>query len=156
LSLTAALRAGRRRRSGRRPGAVAGFAVLLARNLDRGLGTARRFLERDLEVVAQVGAALRSAAPAPTAEQIAEAQHVAEDVGEVAELLEHRRVEARAGAGRRLHAGVSEAIVEAALLGIGEDRVGFRGLLEFLFGRRVAGIAIRVIPHRQLAIGALD
>ena len=53
----------------------------------------RRFLERDLEVVAQVGAALRSAAPAAAAEQIAEAEHVAEDVGEVAELGEHRRVE---------------------------------------------------------------
>ena len=43
------------------------------------------FLERDLEVVTQIGATLRSAAT-PGAEQIAEPEHVAEDVGEIAEV----------------------------------------------------------------------
>ena len=50
----------------------------------------------DLEVVAQIGAALRTAAPAvPGAEDVAEAEHAAEDVGEVAELVEDRRIETR-------------------------------------------------------------
>ena len=62
----------------------------------------RRFVERDLQVVAEVGAALRSAAAAAAAEQIAEAEHVAEDVGEIAELGEHRRVEPGAGAAAAL------------------------------------------------------
>ena len=51
----------------------------------------RRFLERDLEVVAQIGAALRAAAPAAAAEEIAEAEDVAEDVGEVVEVREDGR-----------------------------------------------------------------
>src|SRR4029077_8824947 len=55
LTLAVALRAGGRRRSRCGAGAVAGLAVLLTRNLDRRLDAARRFLERDLEVVAQIG-----------------------------------------------------------------------------------------------------
>ena len=55
-----------------------------------------------------------------------------------------------------LHAGVAEAIVEAALLGVGENRVRLGALLEFLFGELVARIAIRVELHRQLAVRALD
>ena len=43
-----------------------------------------------------------------------------------------------------------------ALLRVGEDGVGFRRLLELLFGGLVAGISVRVIFHRELAIGALQ
>ena len=94
----------------RRARSAAGLAALLPRNLDGGLGAARRFLERDLEVVAEIGAALRPAAPAAAAEQVAEAEHVAEDVGEVAELGEDRRVEpgARAGGRARRRRGRSD------------------------------------------------
>ena len=60
----------------------------------------RRLVERDFEVVAEVGAALRPAAAAAAAEQVAEAEHVAEDVGEVAELVEDRRIESGARASR--------------------------------------------------------
>src|SRR6185295_388317 len=118
LSLALALLACARARSGRRARAAAGLAVLLTRNLDRRLGAARRFLEADLEVVAQVGAALRPAAAAATAaEQIAEPEHVAEDVGEIAELREHGRVEAGGAARGGTDACMSEAVVQAALLG---------------------------------------
>src|SRR3989454_6057702 len=85
LSLAAALRALTRRRARRRAGSVTGLAVLLSRDLDRRFCAARRFLERDLEVVPQVGAALRSAAPAAAAKQIPETEDVtktAEDVFE--------------------------------------------------------------------------
>ncbi len=53
---------------------------------------------------------------------------------------------------------MAEAVVEAALLGVGEDRVGLGALLEFLF-RPACGIplvAVRVVLHRQLAISLLD
>src|SRR5207247_8701594 len=132
-------------------------AVLLPRNLDRRLGAARRFLEADLEVVPQVGAALRSAAPAAAAaEQVAEPEHVAEDVGEIAELRAHGRVETGAAARGSADARMSEAVVQAALLRVREDRVRLGRFLEFLFGEIVPRIAIRVKFHRQPAIRALD
>ena len=51
---------------------------------------------------------------------------------------------------------MTEPVVQAALLGVGKDRVCFRRLLEFLFRRVIAWIAIGVVLHRQLAVGALD
>ena len=136
LAGAAALRAGLGRRARRGAGARAGLAGLLARDLDRRLGAGRRFLEGDLEVVAQIGAALRAAAPPAAAEDVAEAEHVAEageDVGEVGEDRRDRSPRRRRAAA---HAGVAEAIVEAALLAIGEDRVGLGRFLEALLGRR--------------------
>ena len=58
-----------------------------------GLGACCRLLERDLEVVAEIGAALRPAAAA-AAEHAAEAEDVAEAAEDVVELGEDRRVEA--------------------------------------------------------------
>src|SRR6185503_23856 len=57
-------RARRRARPLRSAGSLARLTLLGAGNLDRRLGAARRFVERDLEVVAQVCAALRTASPA--------------------------------------------------------------------------------------------
>src|SRR5438067_520318 len=51
---------------------------------------------------------------------------------------------------------MAEPIVQAALLGVGEDRVGLGGFLELFLRGVVARIAVRVMLHRQLAIGALD
>ena len=61
-----------------------------------------------------------------------------------------------ARARRGADAGVAEPVVQAALLGVGEHRVRFGRHLELFFGFRVARIAIRVMFHGQLAIGALD
>src|SRR5439155_19070731 len=44
----------------------------------------------------------------------------------------------------------------APLLGVGQHGVGLGGLLELLFGRFVAGISVRVVFHRELAVRALD
>ena len=98
----------------------------------------------------------RSPAAAGAAEEIPEAEHVAEDVGEIAELGEDRRIEAGVPAGGGAHAGVAEAIVETALLAVAADRVGLGGFLEAFFGGLVARIAVRVPLQRQLAIGNLD
>src|SRR5262249_10593168 len=116
LALAAAHRAHRRGGARRRAAAAAGLAGFLPRNLNGGFGALGRLVERDLEVVAEIGPALRTAAPPSAAEEIAEAEHVPEDVGEVAELAEHGRIEPGAGARRRADALVAEPIVEAALL----------------------------------------
>src|ERR671931_681787 len=57
---------------------AAGLARLLPRNLNRRLGAARRFVERDLQVVPEIGAALRTAAAPRAAEEIAEAEQITE------------------------------------------------------------------------------
>src|SRR5262245_8870350 len=64
LSCAAALGTGLGFRTGRRSRARAGFAGLLAGDLNRRFRPGRGFLERDLEVVPQVGAALWTATAA--------------------------------------------------------------------------------------------
>src|SRR5208282_2298809 len=55
------------------PGAMAGRALLHGRNADLGLGAARRFFQREFQVVAQIGAAVHAvAAAAPTGARVAE------------------------------------------------------------------------------------
>ncbi len=53
-------------------------------------------------------------------------------------------------------AGVAEPVVLRALLGIGEDLVGLRRLLEAVLSLGVAGVAVGVQLHRHAAIGALE
>ena len=51
---------------------------------------------------------------------------------------------------------MSEPVVQAPLLRIREDRVGFGRLLELLLGGLVARVAVRMVPEREFAIRALD
>jgi len=51
---------------------------------------------------------------------------------------------------------VTEAIVASALLGVREHRVCLAALFELLFRLRIVRVAVRMVLHRQLAIGALD
>ncbi len=46
-------------------------------------------------------------------------------------------------------AGMAEAVVEAALLGVGQNGVGFGRLLELFFGGLVAGIAIGMMTSSR-------
>src|SRR5262249_46996840 len=73
LAVAVALAAAGRRRPGSGAAARAGRARLRTRDLDVRLGAEDGFLERQLEVVAQVGAAPGAAAAAP-AEHVAEAE----------------------------------------------------------------------------------
>src|SRR5512139_3076621 len=86
LARAAAGGAGLRVRAGLGAGAVAGVALGERRDADLGLEAVRHLLERDLHVVAQVGAAEHvRAAAARTAEDLAE--DVAEDVAEAGRAL---------------------------------------------------------------------
>jgi len=58
----------------------------------------------------------------------------------------------------RIDAGVAVLVVGRLLLRIREHLVGLLGLLELLLGRlrAVTLVAVRVVLHRELAIGLLD
>src|SRR5690606_27474981 len=95
-----------------------------ARNADLGLEAVRRLLERDLEVVAQVGAAKDGGAPAAAgarAEDLAE--DVAEDVAEAAHA-------GPAGPRMGIDAGVAELVVGGTLARVRQDLVRLLRLLE--------------------------
>ena len=52
--------------------------------------------------------------------------------------------------------GISVAVVSRAFVGIDEDVVGLGNFLEVLLGLAVPRIAVRVVFHGELAVGALD
>src|SRR4029450_12352993 len=110
------------------------------RNLNRGLGPVERFLEGDLEVVAQIGAALRAATPAPPAKDVAEAEESAETAEDVFEPGEHGRIESACARARAAHPGMAEAVVQLALLRVGKDRRGVGAFLDELLGRVIPGV----------------
>src|SRR5262245_17237200 len=146
----AAMRAGLRLGAGLGAGARAGFAGDRDRYLDlRGLAL-KSFLDRDFHVVAQVGAALAAAAAALARH----AKQIFENVGE-------GRGEARAEAGTAaaralLEGGVAEAVIGRAFLPVFQDFVGFVDFLEADFALGIAGIAVRLPLHRELAEGRLQ
>src|SRR5205814_1514419 len=92
-----------------------------------------------------------TATPAATgAEEIAE--QVADDVLEAG-----AEVEARPRPRALLERSVSEAVVEASPLGIGEHLVGLGDLLEALLrGRSVVGVPVGVELEREPAVRLLD
>jgi hypothetical protein len=112
-----------------------------------GLGAEDRFLEAEVEVVAQVGAAPRASTPA--AERVPEAEKVAQDVPEV---REDRGIEA----GRSAEPGVAVGVVTLPLLGVAEDAVRLRRLLEPVLGFLVAGVPVGMVLEGQLPVGRLD
>src|ERR1700689_1760648 len=110
--------------------------------------------ELDGQVFAQIRAALNPAAAASAASHdIAKSKELAEDFTQV---LEWRALETRARACRTAYSGMAVAVVERALLGIGQNRVGLGHFLELLFRIRIVGIPIGMVLHGQLAISALQ
>ena len=134
---------------GRRAAAAATVATFESRNAQLRLHSESRILERDPKVVAKIRACAPAATAGATAEDVAEAEDIAQDVREIGE---DRRVEAAAG--RRCL--VPEAVVALPLVGIREHRVRLRRLLELLLGSAVARVAIGVVADGQLAVGRFD
>src|SRR5215472_11244582 len=135
-------------------GTSAGLAVLMTTVGDFLFGTENGFFEFQRDVFAKVCAALcaRTAARAGAAEQVTEPEELAENI---AEILKYGGVKADARACAP-DSSMSEAIVQAALLRIRQDRVGFAAFLESFFRVWVVGIAVGVVLQCQLAIGTLD
>jgi hypothetical protein len=92
-----------------------------------------------------------SAAWHDVAEEILE--HFREAAGEVAERIAGARA-------RRPHAalerGMAEAVIGGPLLVVLQDVIGLVDFLEAHFGGVIAGIAVGMEFHRQLAIGGLQ
>ena len=133
-------------------GAAAVAALARARVAERDLllHAERGVLERQRDHRAQVGAALRTVA-ARVAERTA-AEEVAEDVAELAEDV----LDVAEALPRTRHAGVAETVVRRPLVGLAQDLIGLRRLLEALLGLRVAGITIGMQLEGELAVGALE
>ena len=133
-------------------GAMTILTGFVTTHIDAFLGSENRFIEFEGEVFAQVRAALSAiaAAPAPT-EDFAEPEELSEDVGEI---LKDGWIESLCGRG--VDAGVTEAVIERAFFAVNENGVGFGDFLEFFFRLGAVRIAVRVILHGQLAVGAFD
>src|SRR5690606_2779868 len=121
------------------------------RHMDlRGLA-GKGFLQRDLHVVAQIGTTLPSARGATLAAAHHRAEYILEDVGEAAPG------EALAAAGAAiLESGMAETIIGGAFLRILEDLVGLVDFLELMLAGLVAGVAIGMVLHGELAEGGLQ
>ncbi len=146
---TAARAAGDRLGAGLGAGARADFAGDAGRQLHlRGLARIG-FLERDLEIVAQVRAALAAGAAATTATH---AEQVVENVVEGGGKIAAEAV-ARAAV---LEGGVAEAIIGRALLIVLQDVIGLVDLLEAVLAGRIARILVRVPYHGELTVRGLD
>src|SRR5262249_41032537 len=129
-----------RARAGLGARTAATIASFHARYLNLSMDSEDCLFERDFEVVANVFAALGGVATAAaSAEEIAEAKKITQDVAEIGECL---RVEAL-GCGA-LQSGVAVPVVSRALLRIAQNAVGFGGFLEAFLRLRIIGIAIRV------------
>src|SRR5476649_1399172 len=128
LAVAAASRAGARRGARLGAGAVAGVALVPGRHADGRVEAVGGLLQRDFQVVAQVGAAihLRSGVAAAAATQV------------------------------RIDAGVTVTVIGLALFRIGQHLVRFFDFLEFFFRLFAVRIAVRMVLHRQFAIRLLD
>ena len=113
------------------------FAALAARNLNHRFSSGGRLLEADLEVVAEIGAALRPAATTAAAE----AEQVAEAPEDVVELGKDRGVEARRSRAAARDGGVPETIVARSLVSVRKNGIGLGRLLERLLRPALVRVA---------------
>ena len=131
---------------GARAGAV--FAALGRWNVDLGGLAGEGLFQADRVVIAQVRAAGRAGAGlALRAEELRE---------DVAKGVAHHVFGSAAHPGAAAHAVealLAEAVVDGALLRIGQRLVGLGEFLEFALGDCAAGITVGVILHRLLSEG---
>jgi hypothetical protein len=140
--------------SGRGAVAVTVFAHFVAANVDLRLGSEDRLLEVQIDVLAEIGAALRTAALSTSAaEHFADVEEVAKDI---AEILEGRRIEAACSTCGVSNSGMAETVVKRTLLTVSENGVGFTAFFKFFFRVRIVGISIRMKLQGELAVRALD
>ncbi len=151
--MAAAGGAGGRLGAGPGASAVAGVAFFHGGDADLGFRAPCCVFQRDFQVVAQVRAAIDIGAPA--APSAAATEDVAEDVAESIGKAAHACA-ASAHACLRIHSGMAVLVVGATLAAVRENLVGFLGFLEMFFRLGIVRIAVRMVLHRQLAVGFLD
>src|SRR5574344_2192783 len=154
-------------------GTAAVPALLGEREVDRAGRAEEGLVEVDVEAEGHVVAALRRVrigAPllaSAASEEIAEAAEArpaaaavsAENVSEHGEDVLHVHAAGPAeasGAGSALERLMAELVVTLALVGVMENVIRLGRFLELLLGDLVAGIAVGMVLHRELAIGGLD
>ena len=151
-----------RRRLGALPRAGARALGTRIQSLDlHGLGRARRHLgerqpQRHLDVLPPAPVPLLPLAAAEKRVEAAEPAEVPhEDVERFREVhVVHLRATTPTSRGAA-NARLTIPVIGGALLGIPEHHVRLRDLLELLFRPLVAIVAVGMVLHRQLAIGAL-
>ena len=149
LAGAAALRAGGRLRAREGAAARAGLAVRQAGDLDGRLGAERGLLERQLQVVAQVGAAARAVrGGGRRGRRVRRGRPGCRRSRRRPTGRSRRRRPARP----RGRTGRSGGACSASR----EDRVGLGRLLELLLRLLVAGVAVGVVLERELAVRGLD
>src|SRR6185437_1817973 len=127
--------------------AGAGFACDRSRDANlRGFAFVR-FFERDLHVVAKIGAALAARGAAGAAARHAE--DAFEDVCECGAEIGAEAVAATHAA--MFKSGVTEAVISGTLVAVLEDVVGLVDFLEAVLAVLIARIAVGVMLHRELA-----
>ena len=140
---------------GTRAGAVGAAHVLAYLEL---LGdTGRNLLKRKAYLQAKVAAAVLRTALLTAAEtaETAKAAMTAEYVAEHGENVVHAET-AAAETAESAGGLKAELVILLALLRVMEHLVGLGGLLEFLLGFLVAGVAVGVVFDGYLAVGGLD
>ena len=78
-------------------------------------------------------------------------EHLVKNIGEAAAEAE---LEAVGTATAILERGVPEAVISRPLLLVLQDVIGLVDFLEFVLGRCIARIAVRVILHGEPAVGS--
>ena len=110
-----------------------------------------RILQRDLHVVAQVGAALAAAGAALRRRPCRKCRR------RYRRRPSRNRCRSRAAAAHALlEGGMAEAVIGGALVAVLQDVIGLVDFLEVELAVLVAGIAIGMLLHRQLAEGGLQ
>ena len=148
------LRTGRRAGARFRAGSVTGRAGILHRDIQLFAAALDRLIKCDAHTLADVAPAHRTcagraSASGTAAEEIAE--NIAEDIREIS-ALKIKSSEASRSAGTRLKGGMSELVILRSLLFVREHSISLRGFLKLSLGILVAGIHIRMVFLRQLAV----
>src|SRR5262249_5241293 len=122
--------------------------------LDGLLDSGGHLLQGEVQLDSQVGSAPPRAAPPSATSQDPLEDGALENLVEVAEdVLDIPELWFRPAGSQSL---VAVAIVELFPLRITQDLKGLRDFLELGFRRWIAGVLVRVVLERQLAVGLLD
>jgi hypothetical protein len=131
-------------------GSSTSFTGLLAGDLDLGFQTKGGILETNLEIVAQISAALCCRPPtASSSEEISKPKEVSQDI---LETREYRGIKTN----RTADSTMPKPVILGPLLGIAENTIGFSRLLEAFFSFLVTRILIGMVFYGQFTVAAFD